>query len=58
MRAHIKNTNPKTPLQSTREAWWIGYKQIALSVQLQLQKPSFQVNIIKKEDLINKLKHI
>ena len=31
-----------------------GYEQIALSIQI--QNPSFKVNIIKKEDLINKLK--
>ena len=34
-----------------------GYEKTTLSTQ-QLQKPTFQINIIKKEDLINKLKQI
>ena len=33
-----------------------GYEQLALLIQL--QKPTFHINILKKEDLITKLKQI
>ena len=52
----LKIPTLKQPYQVCAKRGGQGYEQIALSAQL--QKPIFQINIIKKEYLINKLKQI
>ena len=54
----LKIPTLKHPYRVREKRGGQGYEQIALSVSAQLQKPTFQINIIKREDLINKLKQI
>ena len=57
MWSHLKNTNSKKqPYRVRAKRRGHGYEQLAL--QIQAQKSIFIVNIIKKDDLLTKLKRI
>ena len=56
MWSHPENPHSKIPLQSTSEAWWTGLWTTQFTcIPVKIH---FQVHIITKTELINKLKQI